>query len=398
MGDELTSQPQLAGGVASPFPADCFIVRGRGGRVWNQHGMEYTDLAMGYGAVSVGHAEPQIVRAVSAQSSRGTLMPGMTREELRARDALHHLFPNTSAASLHKTGSEAVAAAIRIARHATGRQVIIRCGFHGWHDEMVQCSRRWHASHPPQSRAPVRVPGVRDGMPPLEWLDSSPDSLAAVIAAHSRKIAAVILDPVQIKTRISETLSAVARMCRRTKILLILDELKTCPRVALGGVQAAYGVNADLTIVGKGLANGFPFSAVLGPDWLDRVRRESRIMGTFNGELTGLAAFSATVKILRREDGPSRLAELGKQLIQRTNERLDEARLYERFRSTPGPWPCMPRVHTTSPVGPDEKFRRVAVKHGACVLFPHMNFVCLRHSTKDLCRGASAIAAAAGEL
>jgi len=388
----------LAGGVFSQLPPNCLLVRGQGGKLWDDQGNSYTDLIMGYGAVSIGHGEPQVIEALTAQAKQGTMLPGRTKVEEKARQYLHDLFPHTTSASLHKTGSEAVAAAIRMARCVTGRQLIVRCGFHGWHDEMIQSSRRWHSADVQQMTLPKQVCGIRDGDPPLEWIDSDPNSLAAILDAHPQEIAAVMIDPVQIRTNISETFTTVKAMCERSKVLLILDELKTCPRVAMGGVQELFGVKADLTIVGKGLANGFAFSAVLGPDWMEAARRESRIMGTFNGELSGLAALTVSIEILRQEEAPLQLAKLGDWIITQTNELLSEKNLSHRAKVTPGPWPCMPQINITSFSEQEEKLGQFAAKHGACILHPHINFICLRHSFDDLHRAASAIVAAVAEI
>jgi glutamate-1-semialdehyde 2,1-aminomutase len=353
---------------------------------------------MGYGAISIGHGELEVVKAVTAQATQGTLLPGRTRGEDKARESLHALFPHTAAASLHKTGSEAVAAAIRIARTATGRMSVVRCGFHGWHDEMIQSNRRWHNSQGPESIMPSVVPGVRDGLAPLEWLDGESASLATILARNRGQVAAVIIDPVQIRNRIAETLSEIVEVCKRLDVLLILDELKTCPRVAMGGVQEAYGVKADLTIVGKGLANGFPFSAVLGPEWMNSVRRESRIMGTFNGELSSLAALSATVEILRRENTPRQLAELGNQFVSQANQLLGERNLRDIARIIGEPWPCMPRICVTPMGDLEARLASEVAKHGACVLCPHMSFICLRHTLEQLNRSAAAVVTAVNEL
>ncbi len=388
--------PLLAGGVFSPLPSERQIVRGKGGQVWDDRGTQYIDLILGYGAVAVGHGEEEVVEAVTAQVKRGTMLPGKTREEDRLLASLRELFPHTESASLHKTGSEAVAAAIRMARCAKRRSLIVRCGFHGWHDEMIQLHRRWHDSRSPDSVPALAVPGVRQGGAPLEWLDGESTSLASILERHRGRIAAVILDPVQIRRRVQEALAEVADLCRRADVLLILDELKTCPRVALGGVQEAYGVKADLTIVGKGLSNGFPFTAVLGPKHIHELRRESRIMGTFNGELSAIAAVSATIEILRREDAPGQLAKLGGRFVNRTNQLLKEQNLQDRAEVWGDPWPCMPRILVSSVLEPRLPPR--IAEHGTCVLSPHVSFVCLRHTTEQLESSAIAVATAIREL
>ncbi|MBI4658256.1 MAG: aminotransferase class III-fold pyridoxal phosphate-dependent enzyme [Verrucomicrobia bacterium] len=181
-------------------------------------------------------------------------------------------------------------------------------------------------------------------------------------------------------------------------MLLILDELKTCPRVAMGGVQEVFGVKADLTIVGKGLANGFAFAAVLGPKWLDSARHESRIMGTFNAELSGFAAMLATIEILRREDAPRELATLGSRFVDRTNHLLREQSLYDFVQLSAEPWPSMPRIRIGPRPDLERRLASETARRGACVLCPHMSFVCLRHTTEELELAAAGVVAAASEL
>ncbi|MBI4660465.1 MAG: aminotransferase class III-fold pyridoxal phosphate-dependent enzyme, partial [Verrucomicrobia bacterium] len=199
MNDLSTHAQLLAGGVVSIFPPGRLVVRGQGGRVCDDRGSTYIDMILGYGAVVIGHGEPTVTEAVAAQAQQGTLLPGRTREEQKVRESLHDLFPHTFGASFHKTGSEAVAAAMRIARAATGHPLIVRCGFHGWHDEMIQIHRQWHGSKPPGSAPPLSVSGVRDGRPPIEWLDGNSDSLETILASNRGQVAAVVIDPVQLR-------------------------------------------------------------------------------------------------------------------------------------------------------------------------------------------------------
>jgi glutamate-1-semialdehyde 2,1-aminomutase len=381
--------PLLPGGVPSALPWDRRIERAGGGRFYDDRGARYVDLILGYGALSVGHSEPAINQAVSEQLSRGTLLPGRTAVLDRVEDALRHCFPSAVSMSFHKTGSEAVAAALRLARWRTGRKTAIRCGFHGWHDGLVSPSLRWHEL--PAKRQPAfDVPGVAaDGALSgvVAWTDAEPTTLAGLLARHAGGVAAVLVDPVQLGLQAAAQLCTLHRLCNEHRCLLILDELKTFPRVSLGGAQALAGITADLTIVGKGAANGFPFAAVLGPDWIADGRRESRIMGTFNGELSAFAAVIATLQVFSDESGPRRVDALGRLLIENTAKfRAAGACVVE-----PGPWPSMPRIRLLDPRLRPTRLCQAAIKHGLAVLCPHMSFIALRHTEEDIVHAAAAL-------
>lgn len=383
------ADPLLPGGIPSALPWDRRIERAGGGRFHDDRGARYVDLILGYGALSVGHAEPAINQAVSEQLARGTLLPGRTTVLDRVEEALRNCFPSTSSMSFHKTGSEAVAAALRLARWRTGRTKAIRCGFHGWHDGLISPSLRWHEL--PAKRQPaVEVPGVaadgaRSGV--VAWTDAEPTTLAGLLARHAGDVAAVLVDPVQLGPQVTDQLCTLRRLCDEHHCLLILDELKTFPRVSLGGAQALAGMTADLTIVGKGAANGFPFAAVLGPDWIADGRRESRIMGTFNGELSAFAAVIATLQMFSDESGPRRVEALGRLLIESTADLCAAGTCVLE----PGPWPSMPRIRLLDSRLHPTRLCQMAIKHRLAVLCPHMSFIALRHTEEDILHAAAAL-------
>jgi glutamate-1-semialdehyde 2,1-aminomutase len=383
------TDPMLPGGVPPALPWDRRIERAGGGWFCDDRGTRYVDLILGYGAVSVGHAEPAINQAVSERLAHGTLLPGRTALLDRVEEALRHCFPSAASVSFHKTGSEAVAAALRLARWRTGRTTAIRCGFHGWHDALISPSLQWHelpAKRQPAFEVPgVAADGARSGV--VAWTDGEPTTLVDLLQNHADGVAAVLVDPVQLGLHAASQLCTLRRLCDKQRCLLILDELKTFPRVSLGGAQALAGITADLTIVGKGAANGFPFAAVLGPDWITEGRRESRIMGTFNGELSAFAAVIATLQIFSDECGPRHVDALGRLLIETTAD----LRATGACEVEPGPWPSMPRIRVLDPRIRPTRLCQTAIKHGLAVLCPHMSFIALRHTEDDIVHAAVAL-------
>ena len=133
---KTNSSRYLPGGL-KPLPHGTYITRGLGGRCWDQNNKVYVDFVSACGPLVLGHCNPEVNQAVIEQMERGMLFPSNTpmRDELVS--VLKRIFPYAAQIHFMKTGSEAVAAAIRLARAYTGKNKIIRCGFHGWHDQVV---------------------------------------------------------------------------------------------------------------------------------------------------------------------------------------------------------------------------------------------------------------------
>jgi len=378
------------------------LVAGRGARVWDTTGQEYIDWICGYGPVVIGHGDPRIATAVYQQMLAGTLLPGGSDLEDALGERLLTYHPSADSYLFLKTGSEAVAAAIRLARAHTGRRQVLRIGFHGWHDGLIDPKVGWH------NWDNVRTPGPHPpGANPHDELgiETNPASTADEIEARFRAsnappLAAVVLDPIQLPD-LATGLTRLRRACDDTGALLVLDETKTAFRVAMGGVQELYGIHADLTIAGKALANGLPLSSVLGSCDVVQPKR-TRVKGTFNGERAALAAAHATLDVLEHDDVCQRLDTVGAALITEVNKALDATGLSELVTAVPYRWNSMPHLH--APTGHPEAQR---VRHeliadarhrGVLLLEGHNSFVNASHTTSDATRTADAIHDAAQAL
>jgi len=182
-----------------------------------------------------------------------------------------------------KTGSEADAAAVRVARAATGRDVIAYCGYHGWHE--------WYAITTPRSKG---IPKDFSRLVvPFEYNDLA--SLEGVLAEHHGRLAAVIMEPVLLDAPAPGFLAAVKDLTHRHGALLIFDEIVSGFRWAVGGAQEYFGVEPDLATFGKGMANGLPLAAVVGRAELMREFDDVFVSSTFGGDALALAACRATL-------------------------------------------------------------------------------------------------------
>jgi glutamate-1-semialdehyde 2,1-aminomutase len=244
----------------SPFPI--FIERAQGSRKWDVDGNEYVDYVMGHGALFLGHADPDITRAVVEQAQRGTHYGANHRLELEWGERVKQLVPSAEEVRFTSSGTEATLMAVRLARAYTGRDKLLKFDqhFHGWQDYVVG-TRATESEHP-------HSPGIPDGT--LANTISVPQNELSLVEErlHEGDVAAVILEPTgaswgMLPVR-ADFLSDLREMTTRHNAVLIFDEVVTGFRVSPGGVQAHYRVTPDLTTLAKILAGGLPGGAVAG--------------------------------------------------------------------------------------------------------------------------------------
>jgi len=276
------------------------MVRAEGSRVWDANGREYLDLVMALGAVALGYGHPSVARAAIAAIEAGVVGPlaPVLEEELAAD--FRRLMPWIEQLRFLKSGAEACAAAVRLARVATGRDLVLGCGYHGWLDWCEGC-----AGVPTSTRALF-----------AELPFNDVDGTRRTIAAVGDRLACVITEPIVVHEPDPEWLGVLRRETERVGALLIVDEIKTACRLELGGGTQRYGLRPDLVVLGKAIANGFPLALVGGrQDVMAGVSR-TWISSTLATELVSLAAARATLDVVQREQVPTRLRATGTRLLQ----------------------------------------------------------------------------------
>ncbi|HYD74803.1 aminotransferase class III-fold pyridoxal phosphate-dependent enzyme [Ramlibacter sp.] len=300
------SRTQYPRGV-SPYFAD----RALGSRVWDVDGNEYIDFINAQCSVTLGHCDPDVTRAVQAQLQRGTIFTLSSELEIEVAEKIVRLVPCAEKVRFGKNGSDATSGAIRLARAFTGRERVAVCGYHGWQDWYIGSTAR-HLGVPGAVRALTHT-----------WTYNDPDSLQKLFAAHPGEFAAVILEPMNLVEPAPGFLQAVQALCRREGVLLVFDETITGFRYALGGAQEVFGVTPDLATFGKGLANGYPVSAVAGRADVMKLMEEVFFSFTFGGETLSLAAALATMGKLEREPVIPTLRARGERLLRDTQAAID---------------------------------------------------------------------------
>jgi len=309
-----------------PYPF--YFQRGQGAHIWDVDGTERVDFNNNYTSLVLGHATPDVVKAVQAAAESGLSFPGPTEHEIRLAEMLVRRVPSVESLRFTNSGTEATMNAVRLARAFTGRPKLAKFegAFHGTHDwVMVSVSgdtKAWGNRRRPKPVA------WSDGIPPavlkhtvvLPWND--PEACEEILAKEASSIAAVIVDPFMCNAGllppIDGFLSKLREVTERHGILLILDEVISF-RTAWGGAQERLGVRPDLTTFGKVIGGGLPVGAFGGRRdvmaYYDPRKGGARISqgGTFNANPVTMAAGVATLNALTPE-AYTRLDVLGDRL------------------------------------------------------------------------------------
>lgn len=276
------------------------LMRAAGARVWDTEGRAYLDYVMALGAVALGYAHPVVQRAAADALAAGVVGPLPPVQEELLAEALARRLPWMERIRFLKTGAEAVAAAVRIARVATGREEVLGCGYHGWLD--------WC-----QGRAEGVPQGTRAVFAELPFND--PERAREMIRYRGDRLAAVVVEPVVVAEPSREWLETLRAETRDAGAVLVFDEIKTAFRLAVGGATERYGVVPDLMVIGKAFANGFPLAAVGGRADLMAAVTRTWISSTLATESVSLAAALATLEVFEREQVCAHLHRVGTELL-----------------------------------------------------------------------------------
>ncbi len=297
------SKTQFPQGV-SPF----FIERGLGSKVWDVDGNEYIDFISGLAAITLGYNDPDVNAAVKAQLQKGSIFSLAHRLEIEVAEKIVEMVPCAEMVRFGKNGSDATSGSIRLARAYTGRENIAACGYHGWQDWYIGSTTR-------NKGVPKAVQGLTHT---FKYNDLQ--SLETIFKKKPGQIAAVIMEPVCVEEPQDYFLERVKSLAHKNGALLIFDETITGFRLAKGGAQELYKVIPDIATFGKGLANGFPLSALAGKKEIMEMMEEIFFSFTFGGETLSLAASLATLKKLQTEPVIEHLYSLGQMIVEQVTE------------------------------------------------------------------------------
>ena len=277
-----------------------YLVKGKGSHVWDADGNEYIDFMMGVGPLSLGYAYPKVDDAIKKQLEDGITFSLMHPLEVEVAEMIRDIIPNAEAVRYSKTGADATSAAVRLARAYTGKNKVLCCGYHGWHD--------WYIA------VTARNLGIPEAVQAISYTFSYND-IDSVKNSIDDDVAAIILEPVVFEEPKNNFLHKLAELCKEKEIVLIFDEMWTGFRMALGGAQEYFGITPDLATYSKAVANGMPISIITGKrKIMDLADEDIFFYTTFGGEALSLAAVKATVDELRSKNVPRYLNDQGKKM------------------------------------------------------------------------------------
>ena len=308
----------IAGGVNSnvrllAVPQPLFFSHGEGARITDVDGNTYLDYVLGQGPLIHGHGHPEILEAVCRGMERGMMFAAQHEAEIRLADKVCEMVPCAERVRIASAGSEAVQAALRIARAHTGRQKIVKFEghYHGWFDNVLaSVAPPVEVAGPPG--APNTVPGskgistaAQEDLIVLPWNDA--ELLERTLRARAGEIAAVITEPVMCNVGcilpLPGYLERMRALCTELGLVLIFDEIITGFRLAPGGAQQHFGVIPDLATFAKAMAGGFPISCLGGrADLMETLAQGVNHSGTYNANVLVVEAALASLELLTRND------------------------------------------------------------------------------------------------
>lgn len=373
----------------------CYIAHGAGCRVWDIDGREFIDFRNALGPITLGYCFPAVDAAIRAQLNQGIIFGHPTLLEAEVAELLIAAIPCAEKVRYLKTGGEAMAAAFKVARAATGRDIILQCGYNGWLNSLASGG--------------AVLPGVRQDAPlgvpsdiaklhrMLPWGDLAPweqtfQELDGRIAG-----AAVAMDYFA-PEKAKDFVRGLRGLTQRHGAVLMIDEIVTGFRIARGGLHEYCGVNADLAVFSKGIANGMPLSVLAGKAHLLDVIEKAPISSTFSGETLSLAAARAAITTYRNNDVIGHLARTGKRFQGGLNDLFKQRNYPLECVGLPSCMALTPRETPTSTgaKNPLDDFFRAAYRHGVSlynVCYPNFS-----HTDHDIDEALDRLAKAMDDL
>jgi glutamate-1-semialdehyde aminotransferase len=290
--------------------------KAKGVVVWDLDGNKYIDMSyMGIGACILGYSDPDVNRAVKEAIDRGSMSTLNCPEEIELAELLLKLHPWAGMVRYTRSGGEAMAVAVRIARAQTGKDKIAFCGYHGWHD--------WYLSANLANDKNLDghlLPGLKPrGVPRALANTALPfnynliDELEEILSTHE-DIAAVVMEPVRHQKPRDNFLQKVRKITSDAGAILIFDEITSGWRVNVGGVHMTFRVYPDIAVFAKAMSNGFPMGAVIGKSEVMDAAQESFISSTYWTEKIGPVATLATIRKMIQWKVPRHLCRIGKKI------------------------------------------------------------------------------------
>lgn len=307
-----------------------YYSRAKGCKVWDLDGNEYIDVSfMGIGANVLGYANDEVDAAAIEAINNGGMCTLNAPEEVQLADKLLELHPWAGGVRYAKAGGEAMALAARIARAYTKKDIILFCGYHGWHD--------WYLSANLENKNALddlHIPGLEPlGVPRglagtnLPFHYNNIDEFYALVEKHKGNIAAVVMEPIRNDYPQDGFLDKIRQATLEDGIVLVFDEVSAGFRLCPGGSHRVLGVEPDMAVFAKGMTNGYPLTAIIGKHEVMDAAQGTFISSTFYTEKIAFAATIKSIEVYEREKVWEKQSIYGKQIQEGWKKCADNAGL-----------------------------------------------------------------------
>ncbi len=395
--EALELVPGAVAGIRRPYnfvPGEypIFFDHAKGGKVWDVDGNEYLDFLCAYGPIIIGHREEVIDEAVIEQIRTKGFCFSLTQEvQNKLIRKLQEHIPSCEMAALLKTGSDSTTAAIRVARAYTDRKIIIRCGYHGWHDWCCEV------------KGGILEKNYEDT---LEFTYNHLDELEDLMKKHGDDVAGIIVTPVghplghEVEMPKAGFLEGVRDIATKHGSVLIFDEIRSGFRCSLGGAQKYFGVTPDLSTFGKAMANGYAIAALVGKKEFMKVLADKAFLSsTYFPNSDSQVASLATIKFLEENNVLDVIHDKGLRFGQTVSKIVEESGLPINFSGAP--WmpfltfrPDADKIYKKARV----QFYSELIRRGVFLQPYHHGYIAFRHTEEELTHAANMIKEALNEI
>ena len=307
----LSKRPELF----HPDLWPAYFNKAKGCEIWDLDGKKYTDISlMGVGSNILGYANSEVDNAVKSAISKSNISTLNCPEEVELCERLVAMHPWSDMARLARTGGEASAIAVRIARAASGKSKIAFCGYHGWHDWYLSANLKSTDGLKPHLMPgldPAGVPkSLKNTAIPFNY--NKFHELEKIVREHD--IGTIKMEVSRNQKPENNFLKKVRALCNKKKIILIFDECSSGFRQSFGGLHKIYGVNPDMAWFGKALGNGYGITAIIGKREIMDYAQSSFISSTFWSERSGPVAANKTFDIMEKTKSWETITEIGSEV------------------------------------------------------------------------------------
>lgn len=291
-----------------------YYSKAKGCKVWDMDNNKFIDMSyMGIGACILGYADRDVNASVEKAISNGSMATLNCAEEVELAKKLCNLHSWAAKVKYARTGGEAMAIAVRIARARTDKALILFCGYHGWHDWYLSAniaSDKALDGHLLPGLKPKGVPRSLKGTAiPFDY--NNTEEFLLLIERYKGEIAAVVMEPIRNHYPRKGFLETIRQTTREQRIVLIFDEVTSGWRLAVGGVHLKLGIEPDIAVFAKGMSNGFPMAAILGKGDVMEAAQDTFISSTYWTEKIGPVSSLATIRKLEEKNVPQHLGKIG---------------------------------------------------------------------------------------